>query len=172
MGLVRAGKQNKTMLILGIDPQVEQSAGAIYSWTGGQAIKLVHVGMFSTDRFIRNPGSWFAIPPNTRLVAVIEGQYVAKSVKAAFSLSRAADRMDGALTCNGFKVYDAPVWGKNPWLESLRVKGLRPTRENNKKISMQLAKRLWPTVANTDEADAINIVQWWWANNKHRYLGG
>lgn len=170
------------MIIISIDPQVEKSAAAFGFISGGE-IKLSAVGTFRTNRMIENPmlcvlGYVSAWPIGWNRIAIIEGQYVGANKKGSLALCAAANRMAGALIANGFEVFTAPVWSKKKvpgipqqlsWMEEHLGYRHAQTRAENKRISMQLAKQIWPGVASEDEADAINILQWWWPRNKHRY---
>ena len=170
------------MIIISIDPQVEQSAGAFHWWTGGQTLKPCGVGMFETSRFIKNHAQimwpmFSGVKQNSFTsalrIAIIEGQYVGVSKKGSLDLCKAANRMAGALIANGFEVFEASVWGSGAWQnEMFSIDGRPQKRDINKKLSVAAAKKTWTCIANSDEADAVMIGQWWWSKNKFKYLGG
>jgi hypothetical protein len=171
--------RRKPLIIISIDPQIDKSAGAFHWHEGGQVLKPYAVCMFDTKQFIKNHAQvlWGLTNGNVPInepnrIAIIEGQYVGVNKKDSLALCKAANRMAGALIANGFEVIEAPVWGAKSWLTDMfSISGVPQKRAMNKEMSVTAAKQIWPNIANSDEADAVMMGQWWWSQNKYRYLG-
>lgn len=151
------------MILIAIDPQVEQCGLVIGETPGGNGAlwpRIQAVCLCETNDLIKFPKEVFYDRPNhDQKYAVIEGQYVGPGRKGAISLAKVTGRIEGSLSAIGFEITEAPVFGKT-WMADMFGQGY--TRKQNKDLAMRLAKKELPWPYNLSEHEADAVCMWLW----------